>query len=90
MPKIVAIQMCSTAEVDENLAMAARLIQQAAEQGAHLIVLPEMFSIMGKTSFDKRLVPLAFSQFDLNIPICSHMFNIQRFARAYRRNINYC
>lgn len=51
--KIAAIQMCSSHIVDENLATAARLISEAARNQARLIVLPEMFAIMGKKSTDK-------------------------------------
>lgn len=46
--KVAAIQMCSTAVVEENLLMAERLIQEAAVHGAKLVVLPEMFAIMAE------------------------------------------
>jgi nitrilase len=46
MNKIAAIQMSSTDNVDENLQTAARLIEEALNNGAKLIVLPEMFAIM--------------------------------------------
>ena len=45
MPKIAAIQMCSSAVVEENLESASQLIAQAASKGAELIVLPAMFAI---------------------------------------------
>lgn len=51
--KIAAIQMCSSHIVEENLAMAAHLIKEAATNQAQLIVLPEMFAIMGKKPTDK-------------------------------------
>jgi len=41
--KAAAVQMVSTPKVEENLAAAARLIAQAAEQGAKLVGLPEYF-----------------------------------------------
>ncbi len=44
--KIAAIQMCSSESVDENLQMAYRLIGEAAEQGAKLVALPEMFPLI--------------------------------------------
>jgi len=44
--KVAAIQMVSTASVDENLASAARLIAAAAEQGASLVLLPEVFAVL--------------------------------------------
>lgn len=54
-PIIAAIQMCSSNDVTENLSMAAKLIQQAAEHHANLVVLPEMFAIIGSSFHDKLL-----------------------------------
>src|SRR3990167_9305315 len=51
--KIAAIQICSSHVVDENLATAAKLIAEAAKNQAQLIVLPEVFAIMGKKPTDK-------------------------------------
>lgn len=45
--------MNSTASVAENLATARQLLQQAAENGAQLAVLPENFAIMGAADNDK-------------------------------------
>ena len=53
MIKIAAIQMCSSHIVDKNLLTAANLIEEAAKNDAKLIVLPEMFAIMGLASTDK-------------------------------------
>jgi predicted amidohydrolase len=53
MHKVAAIQMCSSHLVDENLNTAAALIQEAAGQGAELVVLPEMFAILGMMPEDK-------------------------------------
>ncbi len=54
--KIAAIQMCSSHDVDENLAIAAGFIREAASHGAALAVLPEMFAIMGTQAADKITV----------------------------------
>jgi nitrilase len=54
--KFAAIQMVSTPEVAENLAAAARLIAQAAEQGAGFVLLPEYFCLMGRRDDDKLRV----------------------------------
>ncbi|MFI4954981.1 MAG: carbon-nitrogen hydrolase family protein [Gammaproteobacteria bacterium] len=54
--KIAAIQLNSTDKVTENLEQSAQLIRQAATQGAQLVVLPEMFAIMGHTPEDKLQV----------------------------------
>lgn len=53
MKKIAAIQMCSTHNVEENLATAADLIAETALQGADLVVLPEMFVLLGCDSVEK-------------------------------------
>jgi nitrilase len=45
--RVAAIQMASGPNVSANLAEAERLIEQAVETGARLIVLPEFFCIMG-------------------------------------------
>ena len=44
--KVAAVQMVSTVDVDENLATADRLISEAAEQGAELVLLPEVFAVL--------------------------------------------
>lgn len=53
MKKIAAIQMCSSNILEENLASTAKLIKEAADQNASLIVLPEMFPIFGLAAVDK-------------------------------------
>lgn len=44
--RMAAIQMVSGGDVDENLAAAARLIGEAAAQGAELVLLPEVFAVL--------------------------------------------
>jgi nitrilase len=51
--KVAAIQMASGPNVEGNLNEARRLIANAVEQGAKLVVLPEFFAIMGMTEQDK-------------------------------------
>ena len=51
--KIAAIQMASGPNVGANLLEAERLITEAADAGAGLVVLPENFAFMGKTEQDK-------------------------------------
>lgn len=51
--KVAAIQMASGPNVMGNLNEARRLIAEAAEQGARLVVLPEFFAIMGMSEQDK-------------------------------------
>ena len=51
--KVAAIQMASGPNVEGNLSEARRLVANAVEQGAKLIVLPEFFAIMGMTEQDK-------------------------------------
>ncbi len=51
--KVAGIQMASSPNVSANLIEAERLIKQAAEDGAKIIVLPEYFCIMGNKDTDK-------------------------------------
>ncbi|HEV2610043.1 MAG TPA: carbon-nitrogen hydrolase family protein [Noviherbaspirillum sp.] len=51
--KAAAVQMVATPQPDENMAAARRLIGQAAQQGAHLVLLPEYWPIMGLKEADK-------------------------------------
>jgi nitrilase len=54
--KVAAIQMASGPNVAGNLNEAHRLIENAVQQGAKLIVLPEFFAIMGMNEADKYVV----------------------------------
>ena len=51
--RVAAVQMVSGGDVTANLAQAAPLIAQAAEQGAALVLLPENFGLMGLHARDK-------------------------------------
>jgi len=53
MNRIVAIQMASGPNIGANLIEVERLLSQAADSGAQLVVLPENFSIMGLSEVDK-------------------------------------
>ena len=50
--KVDAVQMASGPKVAGNLNEARRLIENAAQQGAKLVVLPEFFAIMGMKETD--------------------------------------
>jgi len=54
--RVAAIQMVSTAVVDENIATARRLIDDAVKQGAQLVLLPEYWPLMGMQDGDKVLI----------------------------------
>jgi nitrilase len=56
MSLVAVVQMTSSANVDDNLASARALIEQAARAGAVLAALPENFSIMGLAERDKLKV----------------------------------
>ena len=53
---LAAVQMASSPNVSGNLLEAGRLIETAANQGAHLVVLPENFALMGLKETDKLQV----------------------------------
>eukprot|EP00455_Lapot_gusevi_P021154 TRINITY_DN2224_c0_g3_i1.p1 TRINITY_DN2224_c0_g3~~TRINITY_DN2224_c0_g3_i1.p1 ORF type:complete len:306 (+),score=31.16 TRINITY_DN2224_c0_g3_i1:360-1277(+) len=61
MPKVAAIQMTSTPNVQENMQKAAELIASAASAGAQLVVLPEMFAVFGERQ-DKLLFQEPFGE----------------------------
>jgi nitrilase len=54
--KVAAIQMVSGISVDQNLAQAHTLLDQARVAGAELAVLPEYFCFMGHNDRDKLLL----------------------------------
>lgn len=60
MPKAAVLQMTSTAEVETNLDIARRLLEQARERGAVLAALPENFPIMGRREHEKLAVAEAY------------------------------
>ncbi len=51
--KVAAVQMVSTPDVQENFASARRLVAEAAQQGAQLVLLPEYWPVMGMREEDK-------------------------------------
>lgn len=53
---VAAVQMTSSADVQENLDAAARLVGQAANAGAKLVGLPENFYLFGRKEGDKVAV----------------------------------
>jgi predicted amidohydrolase len=58
--RIAALQMVSGPRVADNLAMAGRLIDQAVDQGAQLVALPEYFPIIGAADADRVKAREAF------------------------------
>jgi nitrilase len=60
--KVAAIQMATSPNVSANLLEAERLITEAAESGAGLIVLPENFAFMGE--HDRQMCTLRERQGD--------------------------
>lgn len=51
--KVAAIQMVSTPMVEENFAAVRRMVADAVQQGAQLILLPEYWPLMGMQESDK-------------------------------------
>jgi nitrilase len=53
-PIVAAVQMTSGLDVAANLATATRLVREAADTGACLVVLPENFAFMGRSEEERR------------------------------------
>ncbi len=51
--KVAAIQMVSTPQLEQNIVTARRLVTEAVQQGAQLVLLPEYWPIMGMKDSDK-------------------------------------
>lgn len=79
MRRIAAIQMTSGPEVAQNLTTAARLLEDAAAQGAALAGLPENFAIMGRSEADK----LAVSETDGDGPIQQFLASTARRLKLW-------
>ncbi len=62
MIKVASIQMISTADVDENLHWASKLIASSVAQGAKFLLLPENFTLMGHKEHDKITIMEPFGQ----------------------------
>lgn len=77
--KVAAIQMISTPEPQQNFDAAARLVAQAAGQGAQLVLLPEYWPIMGRHERDK----LAHAEADGSGPIQELMGALAREHRLW-------
>jgi nitrilase len=60
--KVAAIQMATSPNVSANLLEAERLISEAVEGGAGLVVLPENFAFMGE--HDREMVTLSEEPYD--------------------------
>ena len=60
--KVAAIQMVSSTSLAENLASAHGLLQEAANLGAELAVLPEYFCLMGRRDTDKLAIQEPFGK----------------------------
>lgn len=62
MTLVSAIQMTSTPDLTHNLAVASDLIASAAHKGAKLMVLPEMFPVMGAEEMTKLALQETFGE----------------------------
>jgi deaminated glutathione amidase len=84
--KIAALQMVSSPDWARNRDAAARLVAEAAAEGAELVALPEYFCLMGHKDTDK--LDIAEAQADAHADSANSGGPIQRFladmAREHR------
>ena len=59
---LASLQMVSTPRLQDNLDTVARLIKQAACQGAQVVLLPEYFCLMGQRDTDKLDIQEPFGE----------------------------
>jgi len=71
-PRIAAVQMATGPNVNANLIEVERVIRDAAEAGAGLVVLPENFAFMGRQDQDQ----LAIAETDDDGPLQSFLSKI--------------
>jgi predicted amidohydrolase len=60
--RVGAVQLCSTDDLQANLATCRTLAGRAVAEGAQLIVLPECFSFLGRVEGDKMAIAEAADQ----------------------------
>ena len=60
--KVAALQMVSTGVLQDNLQQARQLLEQAANEGAELAVLPEYFCMIGASDADKLAIQEDFGK----------------------------
>jgi predicted amidohydrolase len=77
--RVAAVQMVSTPQVEQNFSAARRLIGQAVDQGAQLVLLPEYWPIMGMRESDK----LAHAEQPDAGPIQGFMSDVAREHRIW-------
>lgn len=79
MTKLAAVQMTSGAEVQANVEQARRLVAEAGQQGASLVVLPENFAIIGVSDAERAAV----AEYPGSGPIQEALSKMARESRAW-------
>jgi nitrilase len=67
--RVAGIQMISSAVVSENLDRVSVLVEQAAQQGAQLVALPEYFFAIGASDSEKSLMAEPYNPMSGESPI---------------------
>lgn len=86
---VAAVQMVSGSNLLDNLQTAARLVGQAADQGAKLVALPEYFCLMGQQESDKLSIAEVYQPSPLMLPPQAQLavpiqVELARLAREHR------
>lgn len=78
MKAIAAVQMASGPQVQANLMAAGRLIREAAEKGAGLVVLPETFAMMGANDAERVAIAEVYGSGPIQdyVAKCAQKYNV--------------
>ena len=85
--KVAVLQMVSTGDVAANLRQARALLEQAAQAGAELAVLPEYFCLIGQADTDKLAIREPFGNgpiFKAGTDILNQLAELERLDLGWQ------
>ena len=79
MNKVAVVQMCSSANIEQNIELSEKYLNEASKQGCKLIAFPENFIFFGAKDIDK----LACAEELGSGPIQNHFANLAKDLNIY-------